>query len=143
MKDIKEKLNKNLEINKLYIIIPIVLIVVLVLFIIIMSINKPSGKIIIKEVSHEISGQQITMKYTIKNDKDKDYEVNTAFVDLKDKDGNVVGGYLLKINEKFKKGEKKEYTVTRDIVAPKPIHTLIFRYEEPKTNKELQKETKK
>lgn len=143
MKDIKEKLTKNMEINKLYIIVPIVLIVVLVLFIIIMNLNKPSGKIIIKEVSHEIKGQQITIKYTVKNDKGKDYEMDAAFVDLLDKDGNVVGGYLLQINEKLKKGQTKEYTLTRDIVAPRPIEKLNFRYEEPKTEEELQKEAAK
>ena len=137
----KEKLNLNkvTEVNKLYIIIPVVVIVAIAVVFILMSLNKASGKIIIKEVSHEINGTSITIKYTVKNDTGKNYDMGTAFVDLLDKDGNVVGGYL-QINETLKKGEKKEYTLTRDIVAPRPVAKLNFRYEEPKTEEELQKE---
>ena len=145
MKNMKEKLNLNkvTEVNKLYLIIPIVLIVVIIAIFILMNLNKASGKIIIKEVSHEIKGTSITIKYTVKNDTGKNYDMGTAFVDLLDKDGNVVGGYLLQINETLKKGEKKEYTLTRDIVAPRPVAKLNFRYEEPKTEEELQKEAEK
>lgn len=129
-----KNLNKITEINKIYLIAPIV-VIALALIIGFVALNKkePSGKIIFKEISHKVNGSKITIKYSVKNDKAVDYKVGTAFVDLLDKNGVIIGGYLLPINETIEKGKTKEYTVENDIVAPREIASLSFRYEE--TNK--------
>lgn len=123
---------KKMKGNPILLSIPIVLLLLIIVLIVILFnifLSKPSDKFIVKEVAHEISGDKIKIIYTIKNDSKDPRKMDSVMIDLKDKDGKVIGGYLVPVNINFEKKEKQEYTIERIIPTSGNIDSLSFRCE--------------